>query len=239
MNPFRAYFTALSYHEGNPFLQPSFTHNLELSYTLNSSYTFSLFTNQQRNMSMTVPVLDEATHSYHFTQVNTGVMRSFGANLQTTLKPVKAWECVLGASGFSRRFESNYYGGPAAYRQLSFSIETENSISFNKAQTIMAELSASYNSPQQTDFDNQRANGEVSTGIRWLLLQKTLTLTLQAEDLFRTDRWQVTNSANGTVQDHYYDQQQVRLTAGWKFGNTAVKARRERAAGAEEARRAQ
>lgn len=238
MNPFRTYFTALSYIEGNPFLQPSFTDNLELTYTLHSHYRFNLYTARQRAMFMDIPVLDSATRSYHITQANTGKTASYGLSSDLSLAPAKWWECNIEGRGYYREFHSDYYGQNSDYGAWSFGLETDNTFTLNKGKTLIAELNMSYNTPQQDGFNRQSANGEVSAGIRALLLRKALTVALNVDDMFRTDGWRVTNEANGTVRDFYFDNRQLRLSLNWKFGNSNLKPKRERATGGDEAARA-
>ncbi len=228
MNPFRTYFTAFSYAEGNPFLQPSFSNNLELTYTLRSRYRFNVYANRQRAMFMNIPVLDSSTHSYHISQGNTGRSISCGLGSEIRLNPAKWWECNLQGGSYYREFRSAFYGKDMHYDAWSAYLETNNTLLLNTAQTLMAELHMSYNAPQQDGFERRSAQGEVSAGIRALLLEKTLTVSLNAEDLFRTDGSYITNEANGTVQDFYFDERQIRVSLSWKFGNSNVKPKRER-----------
>lgn len=236
MNPFRTYFTASSYTEGNPFLQPSFTNNVELTYTLRASYSFKLYAARQRAMFVNIPVLDSASNSYHITQANTGKTASYGCSSEINVNPANWWECNLEGSAYYREFSSDFYGRPGQYGSWSLYIETGNTFRLNKAKTLIAELNMSYNAAQQDGFDRRSAQGEVSAGIRALLLKKRLTLSLNADDLFQTDGWRVTNEANGTMQDFYFDQRQLRISLSWKFGNSNVKPKRERATGGDEAR---
>jgi hypothetical protein len=189
-------------------------------------------------MFMDIPVLDSATRSYHITQANTGRTASYGLSSDLSLTLAPWWECNLEGRAFYREFRSDYYGQNTAYSTWSIGLETDNTFTLNKGKTLIAELNMSYNTPQQDGFNRQSANGEVSAGIRALLLKKALTVALNVDDMFRTDGWRVTNEANGTVRNFYFDNRQLRLSLAWKFGNSNLKPKRERATGGDEAARA-
>jgi hypothetical protein len=239
MNPFRTYFTALSYTEGNPFLQPSFNNNLELSYTLRSRYRFYLYGARQHSMFMNINVLDTTTNSYHFILANIGKAASYGLSSDLSLAPATWWECNMQGSGYYREFRSDFYGqNSTQFDAWSVYLQAANTFTLNKSKTLIAQLSLSYNTPQQDGFDRRSAQGEVSAGIRALFLNKTLTLSLNADDIFLTNGWRITNEANGTTQDFYFDQRQLRLALSWKFGSSNIKPKRERTTGSDESARA-
>ena len=229
MNPFRSYYTANSYEQGNPFLQPSFSHNIEAGYLLKSKYNISVYAQFVDNITTRVSMVDSSNNSYFFTQANAGTIRNYGTNMSATFTPFKWWECSLSGNAYYSFFTSQYYGGDAfSNSRPAFSIETNNTFTLNKAKTLLAEMDVTYNSRQPSDFDIQRSFYYVFNGFKALLLNKQLTLILGFYDLFRLDRWTVENQYNGMLQDSYYDERFVRFAVTWKFGNNNIKEKRER-----------
>ena len=237
MNPFRSYSTSTSYEEGNPFLQPSFSNNVELGYTFKSKYSFTLFTQRITQLQTRISRIDSATNSFYFSQANAGNVVNYGFSANGTFKPFKWMESNVQFFGSYNSFTSSYYGDAIHYSRGSYAVNLDNNITLNKSKTLLAAISYSYYSPQQSDFDIQQSASSFEVGIKALLLKKQLVIGINAEDIFRTHKFQVSNLYNGTVQDSYYDDRGLRFSINWKFGNTNVKAKRERIGGNEEQNR--
>ena len=58
LNPFRWYSNPFSYTEGNPFLQPSFSNNLELNYTFNDNWSNSIYYSHTDNGFEQITIVD-------------------------------------------------------------------------------------------------------------------------------------------------------------------------------------
>jgi outer membrane receptor protein involved in Fe transport len=238
MNPFRVYSTATAYEEGNPFLQPSFSNNVELGYAFKSILAFTVFMHKADGYATRVSFVDTANRSFHFGQANAGNELQYGLTATLTISPLPWWENTTELLGNYYQFSSSFYEQKVSYARPSFSIETNNTFILNKAQTFMAEIGFEYNSRQQDDFDIQHSTYNLSAGIKAIFFQKKLTVSLNAEDILKTDIWQMSNQYNGTYQRSYFDSRQVRLSLGWKFGNQFIKAKRERNLNVEESSRA-
>ena len=229
MNPFRTYYTATSYSQGNPFLQPSFSNNIEFGYTLKSNYSLSVYAQFVNNARTRVSMTDSATKSYSFNEANVGNVKNYGGNINITLSPFKWWECVLSGNAWYSVFSSDYYGGQYGASKPAFLVETNNTINLNKAKTVVFNANFSYTSKGLDDFELVHAYYTLTLGIRILLFDKRLTLACNGYDILRTERNHIENQYNGTVQDNYWDERNFRFSVGWKFGNSGIKAQRERA----------
>lgn len=238
MNPFRSYGSGGSYESGNPFLQPAFSNNVEMAYTLKSKYTLTLFSNNLRNFYTRVSHTDSATGTFYYTADNAGNGSNTGMSLSAMFNPTPWWECNTEAAGYYNKIKSNYYNVAGANNgTMGWSIETTNTITCNKAKTLLLSAGFSYESRQQTDFDIQSPVYEVEVGAKALFFDRNLILGLTIYDMFRTDKYHFVNQYNGVVQDSYYDSQCLRLTLNWKFGNKLLKAKRERGVNMDEINR--
>lgn len=238
MNPFRTYMTPSSYESGNPFLQPSFSNNIELGYTYKSRYTVTMFREQVSELYTRVSYIDSTNNSFRFTTANGGSAINYGISLSANITPVKWWESNTQIFGYYNQFNSTFYKtGTYNFQRPAFFIRTDNTFTLNRAKTIFAELSYVYAGARVSDFDIQLASSNLGTGFKALFFQKKLVVAVNAYDLLKTDRWRMNNQYNGTKQDHYYDERQLSLALTWKFGNSNVKAKRERSTGADESRR--
>lgn len=240
MNPFREYSTPTSYESGNPFLQPSFSDNINLAYTFHTDYTAGLFVEQVQQPWSQVSVIDPVLHAFNFTMANVGKSVRYGVYITADIQPLPCWE--LNAEGHAT---FNHYKGMldgVSYNtktNVLYTFEVNNTIALNKGKTLVAELGFNYTSDGQIDFARkQYAWSSLDAGIKALLCDKKCTLAITGSDLFRQDKWYVMNRYNGTVQRGYFDSRVLSLAFSWKFGNDTIKAKRERNDATEETKRA-
>ena len=238
MNPFRTYMTPNSYESGNPFLQPSFSDNIELGYTYKSKYTVTLFREKITSLYTRISQIDSVDNAFYFIMANGGTATNYGLSLSANFTPFKWWESSTQAYGYYKQFNSNYYNSTVSYQRPAFFITTNNTFTLNRAKTLFAELNYYYASQRVNDFDIQLAASNLGAGMKAILFQKKLIVAVNTYDLLKTDWWRMDNQYNGTYQDHYYDERQLSVSVTWKFGNRSVKAKRERSTGLDEDRRA-
>ena len=219
LNPFREYMTAKAYDEGNPFLQPSFSHNVELAYTWKSQYTIRFYTEHISQLYVRVSVVDSSEGSFYFTQANAGTAQNYGVNITAEVQPAQWWECTISLSGYNSVFASDYYDFHTKNIRQAISGDLNNNFILNKAKTLLSEAGISFNSNELDDFDIIYSRFNTWCGIKALLAEKRLTLALSANDIFRTDKWRSRNLSNGTYQFGYYDARMGSFTATWKFGS--------------------
>ena len=237
MNPFRIYTTEVSYEEGNPFLQPSFSNDIELGYAFKSLLSITIFQHKVTDLATRVSRIDTLNNAFNFGQANAGNELRYGLTATFSFSPMPWWESTTQIFGTYNEFSSSYYTATINYSKPSFSIRTDNSFMLNKKQTLQAELGFSYTPSQQSDFDVQREYYALGLAFKALLLQKKLTIALSADDIFKTDIWQMNNIYNGTSQHSYFDNRFVRLAITWKFGNKNIKEKRKRNTNIEDAGR--
>jgi hypothetical protein len=227
-NPFRVYLTPVSYEMGNPFLQPSFSHNVELGYTLLSHYTVALYAQRVNEMQSWIAQTDSTNNSFFFTYANSGTETAFGVSLNATNNFTDWWENTITLSSYRKSFRSDYFNTSNNFNLPSWEVDIFNTFSLNKAQTLVAELGFYYGSDEQEGFNLTYANYMFWGGVRALFFEKRLTLNLQINDPTRTSWDKYRNLHNNTYQFDYDDHRCVQGTITWRFGNKNVKAIRER-----------
>ncbi|XZF16048.1 TonB-dependent receptor domain-containing protein [Chitinophagaceae bacterium MMS25-I14] len=226
MNPFRSYTTATSYEEGNPFLQPSFSNNLELSYTLQSTYTFTVYTQQISDYFTRISKVDTLQQGISFHQANAGKIANYGLTANAVLTPFKWWECNLQLNGYYNKFSASGMAQAVSYGKAAWFAEVSNDFTLNREKTLLAELSGEYQSSQQSDYDVQRTHWTANAGIKKLMLHKQLAVALDVDDIFRTLRTRTYNQFNGTISNSYNDDRCLRFSLSWKFGNRNIQDKR-------------
>jgi outer membrane receptor protein involved in Fe transport len=234
LDPFRWYLSPYSFTEGNPFLQPSFNHNFELSYTYKQRYAVSVYYQRSVHTFDQVSLLDTINNIQYFKTDNIGTTSGYGINVSATLNPTHWWESQLEVSGYYSSLSSMYYDGvKKQYGKPGFSVQNSNSFILNKSKTFFGELSFDYSSPNQSGYDQLKASGSINAGLKLLLLDKQLTLSLTANDLLATARYRTINTYNQIAVSNYFDRRSVRVMVNYKLGSSKLKEVRQRETGIE------
>jgi outer membrane receptor protein involved in Fe transport len=237
LDPFRSYSSPYSYIEGNPFLQPSFNHNVEATYTLDSRFSFTAFYQFEQDHFGQVMFLDTLHSSLYTKRDNFGNSSTLGISGQATLSPFPWWEIQLSASGIVQKITSDYYYGQAlAYRLPAVYLSSNNSFVLNTARTLMAEINVYYMSENQSEFWRFRPAGSLDGGIKALFFKKKLVLALNVNDILATQRGRGVYMVTGQTINNYFDTRNLRLVLSYRFGNKGIKARTEKKTGIEEER---
>lgn len=219
MNPFRMYITPTSYTEGNPFLQPSFSHKGEVSWLWNDVFTASVFVQEYQHTFAQASNVDTATTSVQYRQENLGNRLQYGFRTNVNFTAGHWWESSLECDGFNSRFTSGLYKGVStAYNKFTMYLETTNSFFLNSNKSLILSLDGWLTTASQEDFNLQQTIWSMSSGIKWITLKKKLTLAANVSDIFASERVKTINLYNASRQDLWEDTRQLRLSCTWKFG---------------------
>ncbi|MBV8254764.1 MAG: TonB-dependent receptor family protein [Chitinophaga sp.] len=235
LDPFRWYTTPKSYSEGNPFLQPSYSSNVELNYMLHSKYTFGAYYQHVSNISAQAAYFDTVSQVRYFKIDNIGESRNVGVMVSASLKLTKWWESTNQIHGYYSTFITSYYGGESIqYDNLSFYAETNNSFILNKHRTLLAEVRYTYQYRQQVDFSVSQPTQNLSAGIKLQLLKNRLLLALNGNDILATNKVRSVNKFLPISINNYYDDRNVRLSVTYRWKSKTAKEQRQRSTGIEE-----
>lgn len=221
LNPFRLYSTAFNYMEGNPFLQPYFTNNIEISHNyknLNSSLSYKNLTNGIDYITVVSPdsgiqiakpnnfytqnsiVLNE---NYAFTKWK-GYENYIGLNLLYAITTPKTTTIVPEISNWTASFNSY------------------NSFVINKKKSIKASLDFVYTSPSVLGSYKLESYYFFDAGIRMSFFEKKMKMAISIVDIFRTNKLRYSQKVNNiqiTALD-YSNPQNIRFSLSYYFGKS-------------------
>jgi hypothetical protein len=223
LNPFRMYSSPYLYVEGNPFLQPSFSDNIELSHTyknLNSKIYFSRITNGFQQLPIVEPNTNTQkiiVQNFYNTQV-TGLSESF------TFNKYSWWESY---NSFDFYYSESYSTSTVTVKKLeSFNsfLLTSNDFILNKSKTLFLNISYWYNFPGNSDLMRNSASSQFDLSLKILMLKKKLTIAVSGQDIFKTNRAVYTMYSNNVKMEfnNYYDNRCVRVSLSYRFGNNKI-----------------
>lgn len=221
LDPFKWYISKYNYAVGNPFLKPSYIHNLELSYTYNNNFQATAYYTNQPNQFGQYVVLDSTNINNQIQQTdNFFNVQSIGINLYYAIKYFKWWESNIQAdfsytayTSKQKSFANTYgYGG---------SIIFNNTIFFNAKKTLQGVINIEENIPGIYDYRNKKNYFKLDFGFNCILFKQRMELRLYASDIFKTANPEYYYRSNNIKQVYrnYFDTRSVKLTIVYKFGN--------------------
>lgn len=228
LNPFRFYSTSYNYSEGNPFLQPFFTNNIDISHTYKNFYTsiyFNYMTNGFDQITSVSPTsISQIVTPYNFyTQKTVGLMENYVFN------KIKWWESNNQMTVSYSKTSSKIEEIVPSISSWAFTFNSNNAFTLNKAKTIKAEINFTYMSPTIAGSYNVSNINYFDAGFKFSLLEKKLQIAINAMDIFRTNKSTYTQIFNSIKQKNYDypDSQKLRLSIIWNFGKSIKVEKRE------------
>ncbi|WP_185290148.1 outer membrane beta-barrel family protein [Chryseobacterium lactis] len=229
LNPFRFYTSSFNYSEGNPFLQPFYTDNIEVSFNHDNSY-FALYGSYISNKFDDVTFVNPENNIQHIFPLNFYNKLNYGVLWYYTFDKLHWWESNLHTNLYYSKIFSDIENTIADINRWAISLNVNNSFILNTKKTLKAELNFNYQSPSVAGSYKTSSYYYFDMGVRYTLLNKRVQLGLSVVDLFKTNKQTFTQIVNGIEQRNfdYKDTQKFRLTLSWNFGKTLNREQKEK-----------
>ncbi|NAW51609.1 TonB-dependent receptor [Elizabethkingia argentiflava] len=228
LNPFRFYSSSYNYSEGNPFLQPFFTDNIDISHTYKDFYT-SIYFNYLTNGFDQVTYVSKTNISQIVTPYNFYTQKTVGLMENYVFNKIKWWESNNQMTISYSKTLSKIEESVPSISSWAFTFNSNNAFILNKAKTIKAELNFNYMSPSVAGSYKISSRYYFDAGFKFSLLEKKLEVAINAIDVFKTNKYTFTQIVNGIKQNNYDypDSQKIRLSLAWNFGKQLKSHKRE------------
>ena len=236
LNPFLFFLDQYTYQAGNPYLQPQYTNNVELSHTwrhflnttLNYSYTTDFFSETFQQSGQATIVRNG----------NIGSRQSAGIAVSAQIKVAKWWTSILYSNLNYNKFSGFLYGENINVDATTLLLNANNQ--FNFAHGWAAELSGFYRTKGVEGQIIIDPLGQASAAVSKKILKDKASLKLAIRDIFYTN--QVHGYINFQQTEATFhntrDSRQVAMTFSYNFGKPfkGTGGRRHSGAGDEESR---
>lgn len=220
LNPFKSLFTAYSYGEGNPFLQPEYNSNFELSHVYKSVLTSSIFLN----------ITDNGFNNIVIASIDTNLVRTFPLNFIKTYRLGLSETLTLHpASWFDNNNQVTFYHTDAnsslsyikSIKGFGLYIAANNTLYFNANKTFAAAVNFWYQFPEVDHIGRSERYYKLDLGLTAIALKKKLNITLNLNDAFHSSASAVSYTVNGnnTRFTNFQLNRFVQLTLSYRFGN--------------------
>ncbi|MDP5120017.1 MAG: outer membrane beta-barrel family protein, partial [Spirosomaceae bacterium] len=230
LNPFLFFLDPFTFEEGNPFLQPQFTDNLELTYTYKGAMSLSLGYSNTTDYINDVIVQNDADRTTKQVSMNLDNFQSYSANISLPIPVTKWWMMINQISLYYNKFQDdNLSGGELNVGQFAYNFYTSSTFTLPKDWS--AEVNMWYNSPNVYGIViAEKPQYAINAGLSKSFWEKKGRLKLNVSDIF------LTSFFNGRVDYQNVDMniqsrwtsRRASVTFSYNFGNQNVKATRRR-----------
>ncbi len=235
LNPFVIRTSPYDYYEGNPYLKPSFTDNLELSYIRSQNWVSSVYYAMVSDFGQELPIIDARTNITRSIPVNYANAYQLGLSTYYNFNRLSWWNSVTGFNVNYQNVQSkaDFIKSVDGYNAYCYS---NNEFTLNRERSVFAGLNYGLQLPGQYQVFHISAIHILDLSMKFLLYQKKLSITVTGEDLLNAQRPVITSYSNGiknTVKS-YGDTRGFRIAISYRLGNKDIGARQRNTGNEEE-----
>lgn len=237
LNPFQFQLDRYTYQQGNPELQPQFSHNIEVSYNYKGELNVTTNYTIIDNIINDVLITKEEEGSYYTYQIkeNIASSRNIGLAVNYAKKLTKWWNINVFVNVYNNMYDGVIDTEHVKLDLTAASMNISNNFNFKKG--WKAELSGFYNT---TDLVSSNIiaspMGMFSLGGSKMLFKDKATIKVNARDPFYLMRFRGKTDLNGFVADinSRWDNRRLIFTLVYRFGKSGNAQQQRRRTGAEE-----
>lgn len=218
VNPFPFYQNKYTYAQGKEDLQPSYTYNAELGYTLKNNFNLSAFYSYSDDVFFQVVGLDPETNVSFFLWDNFMKTHSFGLNNSYTFRTKWLQSYAQHGVNYSRT-KSSAASTPAEEKGWAYNASLRNTFFLNGQKTFLATLSGYFTSRCYYGVYLMKPNYNISAGLLYRMLNNKLSLSLNANNILMSHSKMevISNNVKMTV-DNQFSFTNFRIGVSYTFG---------------------
>lgn len=219
LNPFRYFMDPFSIYQGNAFLLPQYTHNIEFTYSLwYGAITTILNYSKTTQFISDVYIIDPERLSTFFTKSNLKSYDNIGISLALNLPITKWWNTSSYVYGYQNIFNGDIGFGDFNTKLYSYMFNSTNN--FKLPHKFDLEISGLYEAPTVFGLMKFREMWQISFGIQKRIFNDKATIKLMATDVFWTYKYkgEGTLFETQTFDSYRWDNRVVTLTFIYNFG---------------------
>jgi outer membrane receptor protein involved in Fe transport len=238
MNPFRYFLDQYAYQQGNPYLKPQFSNNVELAHVFKGVLITTARYSQTSDIINDILLQNDTTKVTFQTKDNVAKSTNYGVSVSFNYDLTKWWMLnAFGDLGYTH-YQGVINNAPIDVEQTTFTININNQFRFKKGWS--AELSGFYVSPQlETAMIYARQMGMVSVGVGKKILKDRGSLKLSVRDPFYTLKFSgYTRFDNIDLKvNSRWDNRQATIAFTYNFGKQQGQQRRRQSGASDEQKR--
>lgn len=219
LNPFDYYIDKLTFERGNPYLNPQFSNEFTLSYTLLQRYNVTLGVNNVRDAIVESMGQDSVKGTTWVIRENLGKNLTSYVNLNIPVTVSKVWSMNNNMTGIYFDFDGMIAGLPV--KRKSFLLQAMSMHTLKLSKSLSANVNLRYFSPFKYNVYDLESRWDMELGATKTFKDQRSSLKLAVSDVFNTGNQNLTTNFgpfDSSIRQ-YQDRRVIRLTYSYKFGN--------------------
>ena len=229
LNPFEYQIDEITFHKGNPFLQPEYSNIFQIRHAYKFKINTTLSYSRTTDMMALQPQAREGNIAFR-TWLNLQTQDNYSINIAAPTPINKWWSSLVSVTGYYRKNQS----APDAETIINldataFNIYSQQS--FKVSKKFSMELSGFYNSSTIMQASSlAKPMYRFDFGAKLKVLKGNGNLSLTVGDFLNTQKWQGEINFGALQMDvvNDWDSRRVRANFSYLFGNQKVKRSRRR-----------
>ncbi len=222
LNPFRYVSNPYSFSEGNPFLKPAFTDNIEFEYSFKDNLITNIYYSYTDDNFEQVTILDETTNIRQIIPQNFIINRMFGINQTFIYKPIDGWDINFSANVYYSSADSKIPQTLPFLSGWNGQFGISNDFILNESKTLLASVNYNFTTRGVYNLYTNSIANQLNTSLKWLLLDNKMTVSLYLNDVLSSNR-PTYNAFSNNIEfsfRNYYDVRFFRLGVVYNWGKT-------------------
>ena len=239
LNPFKWINSPFSYSEGNPFLQPSFSHNLELEYLYKDFWVNTIYFSKLIDGFEEVAIIDSTNLIQQFIPKNFINNNTIGLSEDITFNSFKWLKTNFALDIYYSSTTSTIPTTLNFLKGWNGVFSASNDFTLNKNKTAFLNLNYYYVTIGVDNLDKNSAYYQFDATLKLLLLKKKLRIVISVNDIFKSFNPEYTTSSNNikTFFTRNDDSRFFRFSITYIFGNSNIRTSKRRIKNKEELNR--
>lgn len=231
LNPFVYFLDTLSYRQGNIYLKPQYTHNVELTHAFKDKFITTINYNNTGDVISQI-IKPEPNSKIRFLTVdNVARFRNMGLSITAPITVAKWWNINLFTNIFNNRYEGTYDTIAIDMAFTSFIVNLTQNFTIGKGFT--AELTGFYRHKAINNLSRMEPVYQIGFGLQKQIMKGKGTIRLNVRDPFA---WQEFKGVNqyGLIDGNFHFKPDVRQVTGtftWRFGKNGQQNQQQRRRG--------
>jgi len=216
LNPFLFFIDTYTYESGNPFLQPQYTNNVELSHTFKSFLTTTI--NYSRTDNFFTETFEQSGYATIVRRGNIGERENMGISVSAQIPVVKFWTAIIYGNYNYNSFKGELYGEQLDVNASNILFNVNNQFNFGKGWS--AELSGFYRSKGLEGQIIIMPLGQVSGGVSKQVMKGKGSIRLNIRDMFYSNKVKGSIDIQGTAAkfENIRDSRVAGISFNYRFG---------------------
>lgn len=225
LNPFKIYNNPYYYISGNPFLTPSYVHNIRLTNVYRDHLISALFFKHSDNEFSLLPNIENGTIEQNAVMQNfissnqIGISESFDYDYKDYFSIYMSFDFTYvknySTSSLTRKINEG----------INSAISSNLSVNINRAKSLKCFVDIMYNLPSVYSMSKYHGIFNTDLTLRGMICKNKLVIDITIHDVFQTNTIQWIDLINGINMYNSYraDNTYLTLELSYSFGNSKVR----------------